>query len=132
IFALSYTLCQSHSLMLQSVFWALWCSTSHYRCGHTISICWSHVLLGAAARPQVARATTLFCGCEGVGMRCGAFPRPRSHHVTDTCINTEYHSLGRSGGGAGAAMPPPHPLQKMPYQCTDQQIRDDSCYSLNI
>src|SRR5262245_968320 len=29
----------------------------------------------------VARATVLFCGCDGVGMRCGAFPPHRSHRV---------------------------------------------------
>src|SRR5262249_8351791 len=28
-----------------------------------------------------ARATVLFCGCDGVGMRRSAFPRHRSHRV---------------------------------------------------
>src|SRR5262249_1126412 len=36
---------------------------------------------GPLRGPQRPRATTLFCGCEGVGMRRSAFPRPRSHSV---------------------------------------------------
>src|SRR6266705_1904324 len=35
---------------------------------------------GRYAAPN--RATGLCCGCDGVGMRRGAFPRHRSHRVT--------------------------------------------------
>src|SRR5262245_3120783 len=36
---------------------------------------------GPLRGPEGAPATTLFCGCDGVGMRCGAFPRRHSHRV---------------------------------------------------
>src|SRR5262249_31312036 len=42
----------------------------------------------------------LFCGCEGVGMRCGAFPRPRSHRVK--------YGMTHEISGTGALPPTPY------------------------
>src|SRR5262249_30759040 len=84
----------------------------------------ARVPLGPRSGPEGTRATALFCGCEGVAMRCGALPRPRSHRG----------KYGMTHEISGPEAPDPHILElfKQTLRALLQLLTEDQNELVNL